>query len=66
MIIVNAPDTAKLQLVLNGVNMNSETSAALYTLEADKVFVTLAEGTENTLSNTMITTSILLFFRSRI
>lgn len=51
MIIVNAPDTAKLQLVLNGVEINSETSAALYVLEADKVFVTLAEGTENVLSN---------------
>lgn len=51
MIIVNAPDTAKLQLVLNGVEINSATSAALYILEADKVFVTLAAGTENILSN---------------
>ena len=51
MIIVNAPDTAKLQLVLNGVEINSATSAALYILEADKVFVTLAAGTENSLSN---------------
>ena len=58
MIIVNAPDTAKLQLVLNGVNMNSETSAALYILEADKVFVTLAESTENTLSNAGTFTAI--------
>ncbi len=51
MIIVNAPDTAKMQLVLSGVNINSETSAALYILEADKVFITLADGTENKLSN---------------
>lgn len=51
MIIVNAPDTAKLQLVLNGVNINSSTSAPLYILEADKVFVTLADGSENVLSN---------------
>ena len=51
MIIVNTPDTAKLQLILNGVNLNSETSAPLYILEADKVFLTLAEGTENILSN---------------
>ncbi len=51
MIIVNAPDTAKMQLVFNGVNINSETSAPLYILEADKVFITLAAGTENTLSN---------------
>ncbi len=51
MVIVNAPDTAKLQLVLDGVDIHSETSAALYILTADKVFVTLADGTENTLSN---------------
>lgn len=51
MIIVNAPDTAKMQLVFNGVEINSETSAALYILEADKVFITFADGTQNSLSN---------------
>lgn len=51
MLIVDAPDTAKLQLVFNGVDITSETSAALYILEADKVFVTLAENTANTLAN---------------
>ncbi len=51
MLIVNAPDTAKLQLVFNGVTVTSKTSAALYVLEADKVFVTLAEGSTNTLAN---------------
>ncbi len=51
MIIVDADDTAKLQIVLNGVNITSKTSAALYVLEADKVFVTLADGTSNTLAN---------------
>ena len=51
MIIVNADDKAKLQLVFNGVNINSKNSAALYVLSADKVFVTLADGTENVLSN---------------
>lgn len=51
MIIVDAPDTAKLQLVLDGVNINSQTSTPLYILEADKVVVTLADGSENTLSN---------------
>lgn len=51
MLVVDAPDTAKLQLVLNGVDIASETSAALYILEADKVFVTLADGTTNTLAN---------------
>ena len=51
MIVVNAKDTAKLQLVFNGVDVTSKTSAALYILEADKVFLTLAEGTTNTLAN---------------
>lgn len=51
MIIIDAPDTAKVRLVLSGVNINCETSAALYILSADKVFVTLADGSENTLSN---------------
>ncbi len=51
MLIVDAPDTAKLQIVFNGVNITSKTSAALYILEADKVFLTLADGTDNTLAN---------------
>ena len=51
MIIVDAADNAKLQLVLNGVNINSETSAPLYILEGNEVCVTLAEDTENTLTN---------------
>ena len=50
-ILVDAEDTAKLQIVLNGVSITNESSAALYILSADKVFVTLAEGTENTLAN---------------
>ncbi len=49
MIIIDAPDTAKLQLVLNGVDITSKTSAALYIKEADKVFVTLVG--ENILEN---------------
>lgn len=51
MIIVNADDTAKIQLIFDGVSINSATSAPLYILEADKVFVTLAEESENELSN---------------
>ncbi len=50
-IIVNAGDQDKLQLVLDGAEITSESSAALYVLEADKVFVTLAEGSENVLAN---------------
>lgn len=51
MLIVNAPEKAKLQLVFDGVDITSESSAALYILEADKVFLTLADGTENSLAN---------------
>ena len=58
MIIVNATDTAKIQLIFEGVDINSETSAPLYILEADKVFLTLAEGSENTLSNSGTYTAI--------
>lgn len=50
-IVVNADQTDKVQLVLNGANITSTTSAAIYALEADKVFITLSEGTENTLTN---------------
>ena len=50
-IVVNAGETDKIQIVLAGADITSSTSAAIYALEADKVFVTLAEGTENTLTN---------------
>lgn len=51
MIIVNADKTDKTQLVLNNVSIHSETSAPVYILQADKVFITIAEGSSNTLSN---------------
>lgn len=50
-IVVNAGETDKVQLVLAGADITSSTSAAIYALEGDKVFVTLAQGTENTLTN---------------
>ncbi|MBQ8324386.1 MAG: carbohydrate-binding domain-containing protein [Clostridia bacterium] len=51
MLIVDPPDTAKIQIVFDGVSIHSETSAALYIVNGDKIFLTLAEGSENTLSN---------------
>jgi len=51
MIIVDAEKTDKVQLVLDGAAVTSATSAALYVRQADKVFVTLAEGAGNTLAN---------------
>ncbi len=50
-IIVDA-DGAKVQLVLNGATITSESSAAVYVKQADKVFLTLAQGSENRLSTT--------------
>lgn len=50
-IIVNAKDSDKIQLVLNGANINCDTGAAIYVKQADKVFITLAPSSENTLSN---------------
>ncbi|MBQ4100910.1 MAG: carbohydrate-binding domain-containing protein, partial [Oscillospiraceae bacterium] len=50
-VVVDADKTAKIQLVLNGVNINCDTSASIYIKQADKVFITLANGSENTLSN---------------
>ncbi|WP_349672429.1 carbohydrate-binding domain-containing protein [Lacrimispora sp.] len=49
-IVVDAADTDKVQIVLANAGINCETSAAIYVKSADKVFVTLAEGTTNKLS----------------
>lgn len=48
-IVIEAGEKDKPQLIFEGVNINSDT-IALEIVEADKVFITLAEGTENTLS----------------
>lgn len=50
-IVIEADDSAKIHLVLNGVSVRCENSAALLIRGADKVFVTLAEGSENTLES---------------
>lgn len=49
-IVVNVADTAKVQLVLYGVTITNESSAAIYVKEADKVFITLKDGTTSTLT----------------
>ena len=51
MVAVAAEDTDKVQLVLDGVSISNSESAALYILSADKVFVTTAAGSENTMEN---------------
>lgn len=51
MILVEAADSAKVQLVLKGASVSNSQGAAVYVKSADKVFVTLAEGTVNSLKN---------------
>ena len=49
-ITVNADSSAKVQLVLDGVSITNSNSPAIYVLSADKVFVTTAAGSTNTLT----------------
>lgn len=51
MIRVEAENTDKIRIILNGVTISSSTSAPIYVKQADKVFITLAAGTTNTLTN---------------
>lgn len=50
-IVVDA-DKAKVQIVFDNVDITCASSAAVYVKSAEKVFVTLAEGSQNTLRNT--------------
>lgn len=51
MVIVNTDKTDKTQLVLDNVTIQSETCAPIYVLQSDKVFITMAAGSTNTLIN---------------
>ncbi len=51
MIIINAKNTDKIQLVLDGVTINNDTSAAIYVAQAEKVFLTQIQDSKNSLSN---------------
>lgn len=50
-IVVDA-DNAKVQIVFDNVDITCASSAAVYVKSAEKVFVTLAEESQNTLRNT--------------
>lgn len=49
-IIVDVDKTEDVRIVLNGVNIYNESSAAIYVRSADKLVMTLKEGSVNTLS----------------
>lgn len=51
MVIVDVDEKEKVQLVLNGVDITSKESAAIYVRSADKVFITTAADSENQLTN---------------
>ncbi|MHB8127952.1 MAG: carbohydrate-binding domain-containing protein [Mobilitalea sp.] len=48
-IVVDAQDTDKVQIILNGVSITCSNNAPIYIKNADKVFITLEKDTENTL-----------------
>lgn len=50
-VVIHTDENVKVRLILNGVSINSSSSAAIYVKSADKVFITLAPDTENVLSN---------------
>ncbi len=49
-ILVDAAKEDKVQLVLDGVQITSSGFASIYVRQADKVFITLREGTQNSLA----------------
>lgn len=51
MIIVSAEKTDTIRLILDGTTIHSETCAPIYIMQADEVFITMTEGSANTLSN---------------
>lgn len=50
-LMVEAPDSEKVQVVLAGVAIHNENGPAIYVKNADKCFITLAEGTDNVLTD---------------
>ncbi|WP_317855828.1 carbohydrate-binding domain-containing protein [Chakrabartyella piscis] len=48
-IIIDVDDADKVQLSLNGVAISNSTTAPIYAIEGDKVFITTEKGTTNTL-----------------
>lgn len=51
-IVIDAEKTDKLQIVLDNVKINNSSSAPIYVKQADKVFITMSNSSNNTLSTT--------------
>lgn len=54
-VVIDIDQKNKLQLVLDGASIHSSTSAALEIRQADKVFLTLAPGSENSITSEALT-----------
>lgn len=50
-IIVDGDKSEKIRLILDGVTINSNSSAPIYVKQTDKLFITLAENSKNVLTN---------------
>ena len=50
-ILIDAPKTDDVRLVLNGVDITADKNAAIYAASADKLIITLADGTTNTVAD---------------
>ncbi len=50
-IVVEAPEDDKVRLILNGVTVLSDRGPAIYEIKSDKLIVTLAAGSVNTLTD---------------
>lgn len=51
-VIIDADKETKIQLVLDDLTLSCKSSAPIYVRKADKVFITLADGSSNTLATT--------------
>ena len=51
-VIIDADTETKIQLVLDDLTLSCKSSAPIYVREADRVFITLADGSSNTLATT--------------
>jgi len=50
-IVVDTQDTETVTLILNGVDITYDVSAPVYVANAEKVVITLADGTQNTVTD---------------
>lgn len=50
-ILVNSSDNGTVRLVLNGLDLTNQSSAPIYIVNAEKCIITLADGSENILTD---------------